>query len=112
MAYGIKMYNKYGKLNIDETSKAIRIHDEGTATVPAGSTTAPGNLVVEIKPISYLGIVTITDIHTIFPVAAADLGIEGSFTGTFNSDNQIHQILIQNSSLNARLVKWRIWGHI
>jgi len=112
MTYGIKMYNKYGKLNIDETSKAIRIHDEGIATVPAGSQTAPGSITVEIKPISYLGIVDVVDIDPTFPVYAADLGFEGSFTGTFDSNNQIHQILLQNSSLSSRIVKWRVWGHI
>lgn len=112
MAYGIRMYNKYGKLNIDETSKAIRIHDEGTATIPAGSSESPYNLYIDIKPISYIPVISVIDIDPIFPVYAADTSFSGLLDPTLNGNNQFNKIILTNASLSTRTVKWRVWGHI
>ena len=115
MAYGIKMFNDFGVLNLADDSKALRLHDSGVVSVPARTGTlasppiTPGSIYVNITAVDANAIVEIIDRDTTI-TAVSQLSIDIRLATVVN--NHFTQVLLSSFSLSARIVMWKVWVHI
>ena len=115
MAYGIKMYNTLGAINLTDDSKALRLHDSGEVSVPARTGTlanppiVAGSAEVSITPVNAQAIVEVVDRDT--TISSVDqFSIAIGFTAAV--DNHWTKVLISSWALAARTVRWKVWVHI
>jgi len=115
MAYGIKLYNTLGTINLADDSKALRLHDSGEVSVPArtGSLASPpivaGNMEISITPVNGYAIVELIDRGgTISAIDQWSIDIQFSTI----VDYHYTKIKIKSYALAARVVLWKVWVHI
>jgi len=115
MAYGLKMYNTFGVINLTDDSKALRLHDSGIATVPArtGSVAVPpivpGSKLISITPVNAEATLEVIDREsTLTAIDQWNIFIDWSTP----VDNHWTKISLTSYALTTRDVLWKVWVHL
>ena len=113
MAYGIKMYNRYGHVNISDEGGKLRVHQSKIVTVPARVLAAPFTPATHVTtldtPIGAWGVVELTDLGAVI----TDLNNWGLYAlFTFVEDGHYTEVTVVNSGISAHDVRWTVWTQI